>query len=75
MKTKSSKATSRIDMRPICANLTALIMKVEKVKQPSHFLLCYRGALLSARDNARSAGVSCSATRPDWPPPRKNGRP
>ena len=52
MKANSTKATGRIDMRPILATLNALLCEADRVKRPSAFLQCYRGALLTARDHA-----------------------
>ncbi len=52
MKAKSTRATSRINMTPIIANLTALILEVERVKRPSAFVHVLHGSLASARDHA-----------------------
>ena len=56
-------------MEPILATLTALIVEVEKVKQPSAFVHVLRGSLVTARDNAtweieRLAGPASSPARP-----------
>ena len=39
-------------MTPIIANLTALILEVERVKRPSAFVHVLHGSLASARDHA-----------------------